>query len=120
MPGSKLGALVRKLYLRTTGGKVVRESTTEEDEFQTDFPRYSVVVFRRRLYGAVGERVFVRLVDSKGQIVEEIIRDLNLAESEHDGSIITIMADLFAKARRSALGSDKAVDEILSYLDAAT
>ena len=121
MADSKVEQIVSLLYKRTQEGKVAWKRTAEENVFQASFPRSAVKVRRIGGPGVLGAAIAsiqkgnytVEILDSNGRVVEEV------PESEFavaiEGRAIKL-SGLYEAARRSALGSDQTLDDLLSTL----
>lgn len=106
--------LVRLLLTKTNEGKLQWKETTNELAFQTSFAQNSVWVLERPRAG--DPDYVISLINGTGTVVESF-SDIDLREASGDTGWYTILRELFEKARRSALGSDIVLKEILSSLE---
>lgn len=118
MSSEKMTTLVQRLSEKTKPGEIDWEETSEPNTFQVAFPDY-VVKIRYEIYedkwgDSVGENFFVTILNDKGRVIDQV--DIGgLASILHEPNII--LKELYAGARRKALGADKALDDILSKLN---
>lgn len=109
----KIAKLVDALLSQTESGALRWAQTEKSDMFQASFPRYSV-----RLYTAQGNTIEVdyvlQILNELGDIVEEVA-DPDLKSVME--TPFAVMRRLHDAARRSAMGVETALDEILGFLD---
>ncbi len=117
----KQGRLVKALLKRTRAGEVDWKPTVNENGFQVSFKDNSVLIERveRPREEVVDYRI--SLINSEGAVVEqftdvELNEDLG-SETSSGSSWFKSMNDLYELARRTALGSDKILNEILGEID---
>jgi hypothetical protein len=106
----KYKMIVAGLAAKTEEKQIRWKETAEENTFQVSFANYSVTLsaqdhFRR------GTSYVVNILNAEGRSVDSFSDNL-------DGTYEP-MAELYEKARRQALGADKALDEILTELKEA-
>lgn len=106
MADKRLFEIAQLLLDRTETRTVEWEKGAKKGEFQTSFAKYSVVI------GGSSDIPNLTLYDEDGDIVE----DLSYAAALGSPGMTDIMKRLYALARRRALGSDEALDEILNSL----
>ncbi|BBP57789.1 hypothetical protein [Pseudomonas sp. St316] len=109
----KIAKLIDVLLKQTENGSLQWAQTETSDMFQASFPRYSV-----RLYIQADNPIEVdyvlQILNELGEIVEEVSDpDLN----DVMASPYQVMRRLHDAARRSAMGVESALDEILEFLD---
>jgi len=110
----KIARLVETLLLQTEAGTLQWAQTERSEIFQASFPRYSIRVYPDNNRSALQPDYFLQILNEVGEIVEEVsdpdLRDvMELA--------FTKMQNLYEGARRSAMGVESALDEILDFLD---
>lgn len=112
----KYGNLVERLLRKTRDGSLEWKTSVQEGRYQISFKDNAVRIRARE--DEENPMVFLELINDEG-VVAETIND-----EELDSSIprdkhfwYKEMATLYGLARRSALGSDKILDEILNDLD---
>jgi hypothetical protein len=112
----KLAKLVDRLYERTEAN-AVQWGKADREVFAASFPNYSVDL--SEAHNTWGSPAFVlRIYNSDGDVVEWISsRTLASELPASDKDYEKIMEELYKLARRSALKSDQAVDELISVLE---
>jgi hypothetical protein len=120
MAEDKLVTLARRLHKQTKAGSVEWEKTGEDGVFEADFAGYAVqlseVVEDEPIY-------FVRIYNRDEVLLEEFSDEdltevLNRTSPTEPSVMFELMAETYRKARRAAMGVDKAVDSIISALGA--
>lgn len=118
MAYEKLAKLVTLISKKTRDGELKWEATAREDAFQVAFPDY-VVQIVRPLGQAEGEEItlyVLRILNARNIVIEEVMHyDLNENFTDAHG----LMSELYAAARRQALGVEKALDTLLETLEKA-
>ena len=102
----KLWRLVVSLYEKTREAKVKWEPAPRQGSYMVAFPDYGVGIRK------VGEDIVIDLLASDGDVIDSA-SDTQLSRFSGGRSAYDLMNDLYGMARRSALGADKALDEIL-------
>ena len=111
----KLHIFVRTLKVRTDEGKINWQPTVEEAVYQAAFPNYLVKIWMRPTrYEQGGEDACIAILDKDGSVIEEF-DDVALGGTGF-GNSFTLMQELYRRARRRAMGLDRALDEMLSAL----
>ncbi|RBC03299.1 hypothetical protein C3E97_004510 [Pseudomonas sp. MWU12-2115] len=109
----KIAKLVETLAVQTESGSLQWAQTEKSDMFQASFPRYSI-----RLYPKTASTFEVdyvlQILNDLGDIVEEV-SDPDLRSVLENP--FNKMRDLYEGARRSAMGVESALDDILFFLD---
>ena len=122
MTENKLVTLVSKIERKTISDSLTWEATADQHEFQTTLANFVV---------RIGEQFDPDDVNNPDYVIKIIDRDGNTLESatnadlvniDHGGTLgdrhpYEVMKSIFTKARRQALGVDKAIDNILSELE---
>ena len=123
MAYKKLAVLAHRLHQRTLEGKVDWELTANTDVYQASFASYAIRISTqpsRESPGAVD--VEISVVDDEGLVVESFL-DVDLPREMFEEVAGTErhpyqdMKETYDTARRLALGSEKAINEILLDLD---
>ena len=109
----KIAKLVEVLLSQTENGLLQWESTEKSEMFQASFPRYSVRLSIRYVSDIDIDYV-LQILNEFGDIVEEV-SDPDLKDVLE--SAYKKMRVLHEAARRSAMGVESALDEILSFLE---
>lgn len=114
---SKISQLVKRVHEQTLAGKVPWEESEREDVYQVSFPNYSIRYSSRLNRPNSSDLDYVLTVyNDQGSVVEEVAdpdledEDLNFVSNE-------VMKETYERARGQALGVEKAIDDILRYLD---
>jgi len=121
MSYKKLAKLTSNLQRRTLSGKIDWQETAWRDMFQASLANYSVRVSLVESQSAEGQDVKISIVNEEGVEVESF-RDVDLkqqwfSEVGTAGHPYEVMLNIYQTARRAALGSEKAVSDILEELD---
>lgn len=107
MASEKYVQLVNRLLAKTDEGKLEWRETAWPDTMQVSFPNYSITLAETHSDGELG--YVGHILNSEGRTVDSF-SDEDLREG------LGQMAELYLKARRQALGGERALDEILSQL----
>lgn len=115
---TKKGKLITLLLQQTTTKNLQWSPTETDDTFLVSFPEYSVSISVSYTDEETPPDYYMRMYNREGKIIEEF-NDVTIAEENPNmrPSAFQIMQDLYFKARSSALGSDKAIETILKYLN---
>jgi hypothetical protein len=106
-------ALVVKLYDRTLKGKVEWENSSRvPNAFQCSFSDYTVRINLQERNDTTD--VFIRIFNQNGAAIETFSDESIKGKMENP---YALMSDLYERAKRIALGSDKALDDLLSALE---
>lgn len=120
MSFEKLGELVVKLHKRTDEGKLRWEQTATKGVFLTSLSDFSIEVAKADPEAEAEDAEFAFTIFNKdGDDVESFTDDdlSTLTPAEKDRTYRKLMRDIYAKARRDALGAEEAVDSLLEILD---
>lgn len=109
----KIAKLVEVLLKQTATGSLQWAPTENSDMFQASFPRYSIRLYPQSKNSFDVDYV-LQILNELGEIVEEVA-DPDLKEVLESPYIK--LRDLHESARRSAMGVESALDEILDFLD---
>ncbi len=100
----KLIQIAELVYQKTANGEINWEKTPDDNTFQTSFPRYSVLV------QDANDTIVFKICNEEGQVIER------LSEGQASNAGFANLRDLYVTARRTAMGVDEALDEILQTL----
>jgi hypothetical protein len=105
MANDRMAEIVKLLLQKTRDGSVQWEMTPVGGQFQAPFTKYSVL-----LRGGP-DTPYLMLNNERGEVVEDLssITSVNLGVFDH-------LRELYVMARRQALGTDRALDEMLNIL----
>lgn len=109
----KIARLVEALLTQTESGSLQWSTTEKSDTFQASFPRYSVRLYPEETNNIEFDYV-LQILNDLGEIVEEV-SDPDLIDVMQ--TPFTKMRNLHESARRSAMGVESALDDILNYLE---
>ncbi|MCF3194139.1 hypothetical protein [Pseudomonas bubulae] len=109
----KIAKLIDVLVTQTENGSLQWAQTETSDMFQASFPRYSVRLYTQQA-GPIEVDYVLQILNELGEIVEEV-SDPDLKEVME--SPYKVMRRLHDAARRSAMGVESALDEILDFLN---
>jgi hypothetical protein len=111
--------MIDKLYQKAEHGGIVWKKSFDDGSFQVSFSKYIVKIALIPRRGQDEPDILITIFDSGGEVVDTFT-DIDLTVMEDSGEIFyPKMLRLYEIARRSALGSDAAIDSILSDLDSA-
>jgi hypothetical protein len=118
----KQAALVEKLIERSEADLIDWKPTVDDSAFQVSFKNYTIRLsskYRRDESGDYVTDYIVELLNEEGAVADrfsdtDLMQDAELRER---ATWWKDMGRLFEKARRSALGADKALDSVLQELD---
>lgn len=113
MADPQLKALAERLARRTLEGALEWQKYSFEDSFQVPFGDYTLVISHDD--GDLGRDYVVTIYDELGEVVERF-SDVDLDEGSGDHTYFHTLKAVHERARRMALGSAKAVRDILSRL----
>jgi hypothetical protein len=107
----KVWELAQLLHSKTTAGEIKWEHTAEKNTFLTAFPRHSI----RIGHDAGSDSYTISIFNEYGALVEQA-DDRSIMRLTGTRRPNTLMSELFTTARRSALGADSALDELIAEL----
>jgi hypothetical protein len=103
--------LVETLVERTMNGLIAWKETAENGTYQVSFASNSVQIKKD---GPDDEDIIIDLINDEGVAVDSFSdRDI---EASEPGKYFRMMKDLYQRARRIALGSERILDNILGEL----
>ena len=116
MAEQRLLDLVASLKGLTDKNKVDWQETPEEGVFQAAFPEYTIKIRQANDPYHYDNAIVVQIYNANGAQIESASdRELEQLAPNTQG-LHEFMGDLFQAARRKALGTEKAVSDLLSYL----
>ena len=120
MAYKKLANLASSLHRRTVAGTIDWEEMALDGVYQASLANYSVRISLVDSQGDEGVDVKISIINEEGSEVESF-SDVDLKPEWFDGLSITghpydIMYNIYQTARRTALGSETAINDILEEL----
>jgi hypothetical protein len=120
MTEEKLIQLVEKIESQTRAGNLNWEGTATDNEFQATLGNFVLRVARH--VSSDGSADFIINFVDKGGSDLESLSDIQLAKIARKAggygvNAYDLMESIFKNAKRTALGVEKALDDILSELD---
>lgn len=118
MAVDKQVTLATRLYRKTMAGELDWKISPREDWYQVSFSQYSIRI--GTVQTARAEDVVIELVNNIGDVADSFSdEDLQRAgpRPTEDDHWYAPMNAMYQRARRTALGADKAIDDILNELD---
>jgi hypothetical protein len=120
----KLIELAQKISERSgVSPNLYWEKTPSEDEFQATLSKFVIQISRLAGRQSVEPDYYLNILDKDGTVLESL-SDAKLTEMLRVAGLIregytgyTILESIFTKAKRGALGLEKAIDSIISELD---
>lgn len=109
----KIARLIETLLSQTEAGTLQWAQTEKSEVFQASFPRYSIRIYPENSSNLQPD-YFLQILNEVGEIVE-VVSDPDLRDVMD--MAFTKMQNLYEGARRSAMGVESALDEILDFLD---
>ena len=120
MAYKELADLTARLYRTSLEGQVNWEETVLKDVYQASLANYSVRISLEESQSSMQSDVRISIVNSEGTIVESFSDvDLDpewLNEFQIEESPYRIMLNTYEVARRTALGAEKAIKDIVREL----
>jgi|WetSurMetagenome_2_1015567.scaffolds.fasta_scaffold115988_2 hypothetical protein len=115
MAYDKIIKLVEKLYDKTMENKIQWEQIfLEGGIYQASFPEFTIKI--KQLNRGGDNFIIIQIYNSVGELIDEI-DDADVQKENPDFVAYELMHDLFEKARRIAMGTDQAIDKIISALE---
>lgn len=119
---AKLIKISNALLTQTKQGRLTWVPTNKLDNFEVSFPDYSVRISNKKggpLLPHFGQ-FEVEIYNNEGRVIETGTSDEMKKEAIPEASHIEeVLSELHDLARRQALGTDKALDDLLSRLNSA-
>ena len=120
MAYQKLAVLTYNLHIRTEDGTINWEETAIDGVYQASLANYTVTISLQESRTAEGNDVKISIINNEGSEVESFL-DIDLEEGWFQQIDVyeapyNIMNNIYEVARRTALGSEKAINDILSEL----
>jgi len=120
MISEKLGDLVARLKQRTEEGRVGWEQTSARGRFQTTLNDHSLVITEQECEDDPEITEYCITIFNRDGDDIECFTDRDLAaipEANAETTYRAMMKEIYAIARRKALGAEEAVEAILEVLD---
>jgi len=108
----KLLELATKLVSKTDAGTAVWEESGDSETYITSVPQFSVGIASTSAqdsWGNYAHGYTISLIDEEGRTIEKLFVAANEGGVSH-------LEELYKRAKRSALGVEQALDEILATL----
>ncbi len=120
MAYQKLAVLTYNLHIKTEDGTINWEETAIDGVYQASLANYTVTISLQESRTAEGNDVKISIINNEGSEVESFL-DIDLEEGWFQQIDVyeapyNIMNNIYEVARRTALGSEKAINDILSEL----
>ena len=118
MHENRLVQLIEKIHERTMAGRVNWEATAKVSAYQCAFSDFTIVIdaVRNRENPEEIDYVF-SIVNSDGVIIEKIDDIALTRELDSDtGAGYKLMTQMYNSARRTAMGTERAIDALLKEL----
>ena len=113
MADEKIEILLKKIYDKTMTGSIKWEETNKEGVYQAPLSGYSILISKRPSRKQADSLEFVLSINNfTGELIEEVGDEDFDFENSYE-----YMSQLYEGARRKAMGTDQAIDKILSALD---
>lgn len=107
-------ALANRLYEKTVSGEKTWEETAQDDVFQLNFAKYSVRIRQKNVVNQDYPDYIIEIYDKDGAKIDSYSdQDLDNSGNEYFNKL----EEIYETARRQALGTDQAIDEIIAELD---
>lgn len=114
MAEQKMHVLINTLVEKTNRGELSWDTTDLDDVFQLTFSNNTIRLSLGRSPSNLSEEAyFINIYDSNGKLIDSI-NDEDLGDLFSNAFIQ--LRGLYQNARRTALGVDKAIDDILDEL----
>lgn len=119
---TKTRKLIDSLYTLTEDGKLNWKESTEPGEYVVSLSRFSVLIKSSKgsllgLEGSLPSDIILEIIDRSGRTVETIrsTNEGNLLQAS--GLVVNQFVELYKLARRKALKTDEAIDELIQSLN---
>jgi hypothetical protein len=113
----RLGQLVERLHSRTEHREIQWQKSSP-DTFETSFPNYTVEV--GQFSGFPEPTTYLKIYNEEGEVLE-MVQDPELRTGDfvagYDDRYQVKLREIYQMARRIALGTDEAIDSLISALD---
>ena len=113
---SRLGEVVTRLARKTVANEINWKRTETEGVFQHALPNYTLRFSEEDIEGQTSPDYVLTIYNQDGEVIEEV-GDPELARHEDVDDAFNIMREAYEAARRQAMGIDKALDELMNYLN---
>lgn len=118
MSDPKLYTLTRRLHAKTQAGDITWTETGRDDVFRADFGQVAVTIEPRPDPDFPESPDYViSILNDYDRLVESFSNaELAGIARENEPNAYTLMQEMFIRARRTAMGLDRTLDELLSAL----
>ncbi|MGA8551587.1 MAG: hypothetical protein WB678_15260 [Stellaceae bacterium] len=119
METEKYQELVKRLIDKTNRREIDWKESSFSGVYQVAFSNYSITIGEESSPRQSAPDYVISIINSDGNTMDSF-SDVTLdagRDPERGLNYFEILRDLYGKARRQALGVDKALDEILNELD---
>ena len=117
MPENRLVTLVRRLHKRSMDGQVSWEDTPKKGMYQCSFPEYTIQLHAGPSREEPDATDYTLSILNEDNVVIEQLDDGQLARDfEVPGGAYRLMGEMYAAARRTAMGTEAAIDALLDEL----
>ena len=117
----KLANLAYRLHLKTVNGSIDWKETVTVGVYQASFANYSIQIFVKPSELHEGEDVKISVIGEEGNEIESFLDvDIQFQWLQDLGGTdppYAMMHETYEIARRSALGTEEAINKILSELE---
>ena len=118
MSYEKMANLIYRLHAQTMRGSLQWLETEEEGVYQLSFPNYAVRVSTRDSEMHSGLDFLVSIYNLEGKLIDEVSdQDMGEDMERAGASAFMTMRELYDEARRSAMGVQQALMEIMKNLE---
>ena len=117
MPENRLVTLVRRLHKRSMEGQLSWEDTPKDGTYKCSSPEYTLHLHARPSQQDPEAMDYVLSILNNDNVLIEEVDDIQLQrETEERGVAYRLMGEMYAAARRTALGTEAALDSLLEAL----
>jgi hypothetical protein len=113
----RLGKLIERLHAKTERGEIPwkKVDSAAVDGFEASFPNYTVEVARTKDQQKLVLRIYNQDGDALESVFDYELRIGNIRDG-YDVRFENLLHETYQMARRIALGTEKAIDELISVL----
>ena len=113
----RLGRLVERLHSKSERREIQWQKSVP-DAFETSFPNYTVEV--GQISGSPESTTYLKIYNEEGEVIE-FVQDQELRSgafySSDDDKYQTKLRETYQMARRVALGTEEAIDNLIMALE---
>lgn len=111
---SKIRSFIEKMYRGTIDGNINWEETQYNGIYQSSFPNYSIHIMAGKENNDT-PYIEITIYNDEGKVIETIRDDDDSLRDMNDS--YQRMEEIYETARSQAMGLEKALDDIIDYLD---